>query len=50
MQRESKSLLHDASTFSMLKLWIGLELRSLMSSSAKNIFELVKSDQLCPNY
>lgn len=50
LQRESTSLLHDASTLSMLKIWIGLELRYLMSSSAKKIFDLVKSDQLCPNY
>lgn len=44
------SLLHDVSSLSMLKIWLGLEIRQLMSFSAKQIYELVKTDQLCPNY
>lgn len=50
MQRENLKLLNNADGLSMLKVWIGLEIRYLMSTSAKSIFELIKTDQLCPNY
>ncbi|QLL30883.1 hypothetical protein HG536_0A06980 [Torulaspora globosa] len=50
MQRENLKLLNSADVLSMLKVWIGLEIRYLISSSAKNIVELIKTDQLCPNY
>lgn len=50
MQRENLKLLQDADMFSMLKVWVGLEIRYLMSTSVKSIFELIKTDQLCPNY
>ncbi|CAR56759.1 uncharacterized protein KLLA0_E24817g [Kluyveromyces lactis] len=44
------SMLQDMSSLSMLKIWLGLEIRQLMSISSKQIYELVKTDQLCPNY
>ncbi|AJW08738.1 hypothetical protein H821_YJM1443P00168 [Saccharomyces cerevisiae YJM1443] len=49
-KREAKSLLKDASTLSMLKIWVGLEVRQLMHLSMKQIYDLVRTDQLCPNY
>ncbi|CDF91285.1 ZYBA0S10-03884g1_1 [Zygosaccharomyces bailii CLIB 213] len=49
-QRETNSLLHDASTLSMLKIWIGLEIRQIMTLSARHMKDLVKADLLCPNY
>ncbi|CAI4052944.1 hypothetical protein N7582_005600 [Saccharomyces uvarum] len=49
-KREARSLLNDASTLSMLKIWVGLEVRQLMHLSMKQIYDLVRTDQLCPNY
>ncbi|CDO95202.1 unnamed protein product [Kluyveromyces dobzhanskii CBS 2104] len=44
------SILQEMGSLSMLKIWIGLEIRHLMSISSKQIYELVKTDQLSPNY
>ncbi|SMN21185.1 similar to Saccharomyces cerevisiae YPL109C Putative protein of unknown function [Maudiozyma saulgeensis] len=50
MTRERRSLLSGANTFTMVALWLGLELRQWMNLSVKQIEYLVKTDQLCPNY
>lgn len=50
IRRDRTSLLKDAGTFTMLALWFGLELRQLMNSSNKQLNDLIKTDQLCPNY
>ncbi|AMD19634.1 HCL517Cp [Eremothecium sinecaudum] len=36
--------------WSMIKVWIGLEVLHFMSLSVNQINDLVKSDQLCPSY
>lgn len=50
LRREAGSLLKEADTLEMLKVWFGLEVRRLMNLSVKQTYELVKTDQLCPNY
>jgi len=50
MTRERSSLLNGTNTFTMMALWLGLELRQWMNLSVKQIKYLIKTDQLCPNY
>ncbi|SCU94652.1 LANO_0E07536g1_1 [Lachancea nothofagi CBS 11611] len=50
MKREGRSILQDVDTLSMWKIWLGLELRQFMNLSVKQMHDLVKTDQLCPNY
>ncbi|CUS23924.1 LAQU0S12e03092g1_1 [Lachancea quebecensis] len=50
MKREGRSILQDIDTLSMWKIWLGLELRQFMNLSVKQMHDLVKTDQLCPNY
>ncbi|SCU92040.1 LAMI_0E08482g1_1 [Lachancea mirantina] len=50
MKREGRSILQDVETLSMIKIWLGLEIRQLMSLSVKQMRYLVKTDQLCSNY
>ncbi|CCD25072.1 Cqd1p NDAI_0E02550 [Naumovozyma dairenensis CBS 421] len=47
---DKTSLLKDTNTFTMLKIWLGLEIRKLMTLSIKELYNLVKWDELCPNY
>ncbi|CCH59268.1 hypothetical protein TBLA_0B04310 [Henningerozyma blattae CBS 6284] len=50
LRKESNTLIQDASRLSMLKIWMGLELRQLMNLSAAQIHYLLRTDQLSPNY
>lgn len=50
MRRENQRMLHDMGRWPMLKVWLGLELRQLMTLSVRIINDLVKTDQLCPSY
>ncbi|SCU93610.1 LAFA_0F17304g1_1 [Lachancea sp. 'fantastica'] len=50
MKREGRSILQDVDTLSMWKIWLGLEVRQFMNLSVKQMHDLVKTDQLCPNY
>ncbi|KAH3680041.1 hypothetical protein WICPIJ_008422 [Wickerhamomyces pijperi] len=43
-------LIDNADKFTMLKVWIALELRQFITVGVADIYRIVKSDQLCPNY
>lgn len=51
LHKDSKKLWgSDTSRLSMLKIWIGLELRALLKLSTVQLRYLVDTDQLCPNF
>ena len=50
LQHNESSLLKDTGTFTMVALWLGLELRKWMTTSVKQLGYLLKSDQISPNY
>lgn len=48
--REALMLASDGHFLSMFKMWIGLELRNLLTTSVKELNELILTDQLSPFY
>lgn len=44
MKREGRSILQDVGTFSMLKVWLGLEVRHLMNLSVKQVCQNLQTN------
>lgn len=47
---EGKLILQNSDKMSMLKVWLTLEVRQFITASSHDVYRLVKSDGLCPNY
>ena len=50
LRRENRKMLNATSTLNMVKILFGLEVRQLLNLSVKHMYDLLESDQLCPNY
>ena len=50
LRRENRKMLNATSTLNMVKILFGLEVRQLLNLSVRHMYELLESDQLCPNY
>ena len=50
LQHNESSLLKDTGTFTMMALWLSLEVRKWMNTSVKQLGYLLKTDQISPNY
>lgn len=48
--QEGKLIFQDQNKLSMVKVWLALEMRQFINASVHDVFRLVKSDGLCPNY
>ncbi|CCK67857.1 Cqd1p KNAG_0A01680 [Huiozyma naganishii CBS 8797] len=50
INREAHSFLNSTDMWQMGALWVALETKKLMHLTIKEIYNLLKTDQLCPNY
>ena len=50
MKETNNKFLTEIGTYKILKLLVGLEIRKLMTVSVRELYNLVKTDQFCPNY
>lgn len=48
--KEGKLIFRDTSKLSMIKVWLTFEVRQYIKASVQDVYGLVKSDGLCPNY
>lgn len=48
--REGKLIFNNMDKLSMFKVWMTLEARQFINASVHDVYRLVKSDGLAPNY